>query len=419
MESQGADNGESRSAKRVLSLFTGAGGMDLGFEGGFDALAASVNVEMHPDWVEADHGNGWVRLATTGFKTVFANDILEPAMAQWTGHFCKRGASADSFKLASVVDLVKRHLAGERVLPSADVVTAGFPCPDFSLAGKRAGFNSAVDHMGNAMAADTPAIESRGMLYHWMKEVIGIVRPLAFVCENVGGLNSVDGARERIRDDLAAAGYEVNVETLFAPNYGVPQTRRRVIFVGLRKGVAFLDAYRYPEPTHADPAQGENLFGPTRLPHVTCLQAFLGLAEPDESQDPSQQSLSRGRWYGLSKAGNKMQGQDEVRLDRPGPTIRAVHHGNIEFRRLSAAHGGVNADELALGWSERRLTVRECARLQTFPDDFEFVMGGVSTSSGYRGVGNAVPPLMAYHIAQSLKRIWPRGGGTTAFVAGV
>ena len=102
-----------------------------------------------------------------------------------------------------------------------------------------------------------------------------------------------------------------------------------------------------------------------------------------------------------------MQGQNEVRMDRPGPTIRAEPHGNIEFRRLSEGHGGRNLDELARGLKGRRLTVRECARLQTFPDDFQFILPGVSTTKGYRGVGNAVPPLLAYHIARSIMDIWP------------
>jgi DNA (cytosine-5)-methyltransferase 1 len=100
----------------------------------------------------------------------------------------------------------------------------------------------------------------------------------------------------------------------------------------------------------------------------------------------------------------KMQGQAEVRNDRPGPTIRAEHHGNIEFRRLSQEHGGTNA-----GGPERRLTVRECARIQTFPDDFNFVIPGkLSASDGYRAIGNAVPPLLAWRLADRLDEVWDK-----------
>jgi DNA (cytosine-5)-methyltransferase 1 len=407
MEKRNSDQENAGRPKGVVSLFSGAGGMDLGFEGDFDAPVRSVNTEAHPNWVEHDYGDGRVRLAPTGFRTVMANDIFMAAKTQWAGYFTARGADAESYSTESVVDLVKRQWEGERIFPQADLVTAGFPCPDFSLAGKRASFKSATNHIGKAMDPNTPEIENRGMLYHWMKEVITIVRPLAFVAENVGGMNSIEGAKERIQDDLSGAGYHVTVETLFAPHYGVPQTRRRIIFVGLREGAGFLDTYRYPEPTHFDPAKGGDPSAPRLLPYVTCREAFAGLAEPEESDDPSQKALSRGRCYGLSKAGRRMQGQNEVSLDRPGPTIRAEPHGNIEFRRLSAEHGGRNVDELALGLRERRLTVRECARLQTFPDDFQFMLPGICTTAAYRGVGNAVPPLLAYHIAQSLRRIWP------------
>lgn len=389
----------------VLSLFSGAGGMDLGFEGGFDVLERSINPEMHPDWVETNHRNGWVRLAPTGFKTHFANDIFPAAKTQWNGYFLNR-IGADVYCQNSIVDLVKEHRAKICLMPYADVVTGGFPCTDFSLSGKRKGVNSDKSHTGKKMDDETPSIESRGMLYFWMKEVIEIVRPKVFVAENVDGLNSLPEVLKKIRKDFEDVGYDVKVKTLYSPDYGVPQTRTRIIFVGLRKDVNFSGRFEYPDVTHSE--FGEVLFGPKLLPYVTCLEAFYGLQEPELSSDPSQKALSKASYYGLTKAGKTMQGQTEVPLDAPGPTIRAEHHGNIEFRRISAEHGGRHSDELAAGLKERRLTVRECARLQTFPDDYQFILPGISTTKGYRGVGNAVPPLLAYHIAQSLKAIWPK-----------
>ena len=103
----------------------------------------------------------------------------------------------------------------------------------------------------------------------------------------------------------------------------------------------------------------------------------------------------------------KMQGQSEIILNKPGPTIRAEHHGNIEFRRLGLDLGGKNLDELNKGLQQRRLTVRECARIQTFPDDFEFVKDNLlSSTDGYRLIGNAVPPLLAFHLANRLQDVW-------------
>jgi DNA (cytosine-5)-methyltransferase 1 len=102
-----------------------------------------------------------------------------------------------------------------------------------------------------------------------------------------------------------------------------------------------------------------------------------------------------------------MQGSSEISLEKPGPTIRAEHHGNIEYRRLSTEHGGKSTEELKQGLAERRLTVRECARLQTFPDQYSFVIPKkLSQSDGYKLIGNAVPPLLAYRLARRLEEVW-------------
>ena len=396
---------------RVISLFTGCGGMDLGFEGGFDVPAECVNAALHPDWIERDHGNGWVRLRPTGFRTVLACDIRESARRIWVRNFAKRGHSPGEFVLRSVVDLVKAHRRGEFTFPEAEVVTGGFSCQDFSTAGKRAGFRSGVDHLGRPMAADSPADECRGMLYHRMREVIGIVRPLVFVAENVDGLRSVGDALSVISSDFAAIGYTVSARTLYAPEHGVPQTRKRIVFIGLRTDAVVGDiADPYPALTHGSPV----IFEDGRRPCVTSGTALRGLPEPADSADPSQRSLSNAKYL----AGG-YQGQIEVPLGRPGPTIRADHHGQIEFRRLSIEHGGRHADEIAAGLPERRLTVRECARLQTFPDDFELVVEGsgderVPKTAAYLGVGNAVPPLLAYGIAMRLLEVWPVAFGSGA-----
>ncbi len=113
--------------------------------------------------------------------------------------------------------------------------------------------------------------------------------------------------------------------------------------------------------------------------------------------------------------GAHCQGQTEVKPNGIGPTIRSEHHGNIEFRRLSIEHGGKNLTEIANGLPERRLTPRECGLIQTFPIDYEFVIENklkrkgsflVSPSQAYKIIGNAVPPLLAYHLARRLEKIW-------------
>lgn len=416
--------------KTVLSLFSGCGGFDLGFEGGFEVLAHSINDKIHPDWEVYNTRSNWVALPSTSFKIVYANDISTAAKAAWIPFFNKKGVNPDTFHLCSIVDLVKSaEVQRDMVFPKAiDVITGGFPCQDFSLAGKRKGFLSHKNHMGiHTTEVDEPTIENRGMLYYWMKRVVELVMPKVFVAENVKGLVNLANAKAVIENDFknsSDGGYVVvSARVINAAEYGVPQNRERMFFFGFRRSLLRPEALRalslgkipsdfdpYPTPTHmsrnqiTDPKDDQNL-----KPCVTVGQAILDLAEPDDViDDLSQASYSKARWYG-----NHCQGQTEVNLDTPGPTIRAEHHGNIEFRRLSKEHDGRYEQELAMGLVERRLTVRECARIQTFPDDYEFVRNRVQTtefalsaSDGYRLIGNAVPPLLAYHIARRLEELW-------------
>ena len=111
--------------------------------------------------------------------------------------------------------------------------------------------------------------------------------------------------------------------------------------------------------------------------------------------------------------GEHCQGQKEISIKSLAPTIISEHHGNIEYRRLSREHGGVIFDELDSGMVERRLTPRECALIQTFPPDYPFVSRlpysrklALSPSGAYRVIGNAVPPVLAYNIANRLQNLW-------------
>ena len=417
----------SSNRKTVVSLFSGVGGLDLGFHGGFKIPREYVGKsEKNHILIKPASRARYVELRRTNFDILFANDIKPEAKVAWTNYFSKYGIDPSIYKVGSIVDLVKQHNEEGNIFPpKADVVIGGFPCQDFSLAGKRQGFKSNKSHSGQLMGNySKPNIENRGSLYIWMREVINIIRPKVFIAENVKGLISLTGAKKTIENDFSSAdddGYLIYPpQVLHAGRYGVPQSRERIFFIGLRKdcmkkkalkrievGEFIPDEFNpYPLPTHlldSDlPVNGAANF-------VAAGQALKGLVEPHkEKKDLSQMWYSRARYYGKN-----LQGQSEINVEGLAPTIRAEHHGNIEFRRLSKKNRGKNITELEKGLRQRRLTVRECARLQTFPDDYDFVMSeskghtdNISASAAYRLIGDAVPPLLAYKISNRLDSIW-------------
>ncbi len=407
----------------VLSLFSGCGGMDLGFEGSFSVPAVCVNEKLTSNFIDKKLPKESVLLKKTRFKTVFANDILPDARNAWVHHFLRRDNDADNFYTDSIVDLVKMHQSGNKVFPdNIDVVTGGFPCQDFSIAGKRNGFNSHKNHKGEVVKSKKASIETRGKLYMWMKQVVEITKPKIFIAENVKGLVNLSNVKEIIQSDFSSAGENdyivLDPMVLHAADYGVPQSRERVIFIGIRKSALKQSAleeltkekvsekyYPYPKPTHAYNSEGSELKNPVKLADI-----FKFLDEPDKSNDLSQMHYSKAKYMGAH-----CQGQTEIKLDNIAPTIRSEHHGNIEFRRLSKKNGGKLKEELAKGLKERRLTPRECALIQTFPIDYEFVVENkhgrkgsylISPSQAYKVIGNAVPPLLAYNIAKRIEQVW-------------
>lgn len=405
---------------KLLSLFSGCGGMDLGFEGDFIVHKNSINKKHDPDFISKTVNKNYVKVKATKFQTVFANDNLKDARNAWVNFFQKRGHSPEIYHVDSIIDLVKLHQQGVSVFPEkVDIVTGGFPCQDFSIAGKRNGLKSHKDHNGKVIKKGIPSIETRGQLYMWMKQVIDIVEPKLFVAENVKGLVNLSNVKDIIQQDFASAngnGYIVlPPQILHAADYGVPQSRERVFFIGLKKSelrkgvlnelkkaVINTEFLPYPKPSHSD---SNNQDG--SLKWVKLKDIFKDIVEPEFSSDPSQMFYSKAKFMG-----KHCQGQTEINPEGISPTIRAEHHGNIEFRRLSIQNGGKIENELNIGLTQRRLTPRECALIQTFPNDYDFVIPQsdrkffVSPSSAYKLIGNAVPPLLSYHLARRLEKLW-------------
>lgn len=406
-----------RFNKRILSLFSGCGGMDIGFEGDFRCFAKSINEKIHPAWIEKREGD-FIKLTKTGFEIVFANDIREDAKRAWL-NYNKDKKSNEIYHVESIVNLVKKAKNGEKVFPkNIDVVIGGFPCQDFSIAGKRKGLKSDKSHDGSRIKIDEPSIQNRGQLYIWMREVIQIVQPFIFIAENVKGLLSLKDTKEIIEKDFSTISKDgyliVPARSIQAADYGVPQSRERIIFYGFNKSKLNKEAIKhleqldiddkydpYPKATHNYSNRLSDLKSFVRTKDV-----LNDLLEPDISLDRSQQKYSKAKYN------PKGQGNIEINPNSVAPTIRAEHHGNIEFRRLSKENGGKNIKELEKGLLQRRLSVRECARLQTFPDNYEFILDkeetkiALSASNAYKLIGNAVPPLLSYNIAMRIKENW-------------
>lgn len=298
----------------VVSLFSGCGGMDLGLIGGFDFLGKHY--------------------AKTGFDIIWANEINPAACKTYRENFG---------------DYIVEGDIGEQIknLPStADIVVGGFPCQDISINGKMLGVNG-----------------KRSSLYTYIVEAVNKIKPKVFIAENVGGLllKQNEYSLNKILEDFNSLGYNLSYQLYHAEDYGVPQTRERVIFVGTKKGL--------PDFVHPKPS----VFAP-----ITAYEALHDLEE-----HPQDKPFSH-IWSNAKVSGE--QGNRRLIADRPGYTMRAECHGNIQFHYALP----------------RRISMREAARIQSFPDSFSFPCGLRETE---RQIGNAVPPVLAWHIANSVKNV--------------
>jgi DNA (cytosine-5)-methyltransferase 1 len=307
----------------VLSLFSGCGGLDLGFQGNFTFLGK--------------------KYARNNFDVIWANDLDKNACETYRNYF------NHSIVCGDIRDILTQKHINMFDLPiphSVDIVLGGFPCQDFSHAGKRRGFAS-----------------QRGTLYQAMSQVISQTKPILFLAENVKGLLTINNgdAIKQIISDFGNLGYHISYKLLLTANFEVPQKRERVIIIGTQKDI--LPRFDFEKQLK------------TINSWISLDTAIGDLVKAKEGQ------VINHYWSKAKK--NKGQGNNSVTKDQPGPTMRAEHHGNIEFH-----------------WNkERRLSAREAARIQSFPDDFVFYP---STSSAYKQIGNAVPPVFGWHLANSI-----------------
>lgn len=304
---------------KIISLFSGAGGLDLG-------------------------------LIQAGNTVIWANDIDKDAVATYK----------ENIGDYIVCDDIKN--IDISTLPDADVVVGGFPCQGFSQANRLRTLE-----------------DDRNQLYRFFYNTIKIKQPKFFIAENVKGILSL-GKGEAIKQivaDFEAAGYITSVNLVNMANYGVPQTRQRVIIIGQRIDLGKELRFIFPQPTHSK--SGE-------LPKWVSIKEAI-----DHFPDPDKENNILNHIYSAYKVEYRnFTGHRKTDPDKPSPTILARGNGK----------GGVCAIPHYNG--KRRLTIRESASVQTFPEDFHFVG---TMNSCYRQIGNAVPVLFARKLGDELMRL--------------
>jgi DNA (cytosine-5)-methyltransferase 1 len=396
---------------KVVSLFSGAGGMDLGF-------------------------------IKAGFDVVWANDFFEDAVNTYKKNIGEHIVLGDITKIPS-----------SDIPNDIDVVIGGFPCQGFSVANNKRSME-----------------DSRNFLYKEMLRIINDKNPKYFVAENVKGILSIESGKvfEMIKNDFRNLGYNLEARLLNAAEYGVPQARERVVIIGNRIGKDI----EFPEKTHC--LDGFSEFKAeykTLFPAITTEQAIGNLSNIRTSYDPiiledNSKILNHiaydnvadkfwGRQYPVNQADicdylkewREKSGLSTKKIDEHFGYRHTAGHwfrkdnnsGSIpkpedwwELKKLLKFDDKYDKEVTTLvekeikfeqslritNWErpsdtitatgpeihvnkQRRLSVRECARLQTFPDDFEFTG---SLSRMHTQVGNAVPVELAKQVAIKIKK---------------
>ena len=349
----------------VISMFSGCGGMDLGFVRKFKYCG--------------------LEFPSLPYRVIWANDYDRCAVEVYNHNFKTDFEPSD----VKTVRFDEVDTGGEKI----DVLIAGFPCQEFSLSGPRNGLSS-----------------DRGQLYLEIRRALDTFKPKVFMAENVPGIEHPPIILKTIMEALSSGGtakYEISVFHINAADYGVPQIRRRVILIGIRSDIEA--QFTPPAPTHRAPFVTES---GSSLPSWIKSVAEKGPNLPNELPTwPTAKEAIDDLWDPVGTNGSSVSDQNKrtratiilnrpkrrdrrLSADLPSPTIRAQHHGHIEV------HYGDQDDG-----SLRRLTIRECARLQGFPDTFEFP---VSASQAYVQIGNAMPPVVVHQWAHAIAE-WLEG----------
>ena len=312
---------------RVVSLFSGCGGSDLGILGGFEY-----------------NGEQYTKLP---YELVYALDIDQKAL----------NTHKLNFDNAEIVCGDICEISSDSI-PDHDVLIGGFPCQSFSTV------NPTKD-----------PFDDRANLYKQMARIAKDKQPKVIIAENVKGLMTLHKGQifQRVLDAFDDAGYVTSFKLMNAANYGIPQKRERVIIVGFRKDLGI--KYTFPKETTAD----------NWVP--------LSVAVPKLEIEDKKYYFSKRAVEGMKNAKPNMKRGLWQKLDEPCLTITS-HLAKVSLNSRDPVLLVKPEEELY-----RRFTPREAARIQSFPDSFQFAG---SETDAYRQIGNAVPPVLFWHIANKV-----------------
>ena len=342
---------------RVLDLFSGCGGLSMGFERDGYKIVAGID-------------NDKTSLSTFEFNHEGAKGYCEDLGALNVGSF------------------LKKHDLGK-----IDLIVGGPPCQGFSISGKR------------------DINDPRNGYYRSFFNFVNLLSPSVFVMENVPNLVSMgQGAyRDQILQLFDSIGYKVKYQILTASSYGVPQNRRRVFFIGVK---GRKNSFEFPLVTH----------GTESNPLISTKDAISDLPEDSLLDGVKYISKPKSEYQRLIRQGSKgvYNHQVTIHTDQTVKIISMVPDGgnfkdlpakyrstrnvNIAWTRYSSSRPSYTIDtghRHHFHYSYNRVpTVRESARLQSFPDNFKFLG---SKTHQYKQVGNAVPPILAQALAASIR----------------
>lgn len=358
----------------VIDLFCGCGGFSKGF-------------------------------SQAGFNVVYGIDNWKDATITYKHNFPDAAITNEDITKIRGKDILEATGLGENEI---DVVIGGPPCQGFSLSGKR--------------MLDDP----RNILYKSFVNIVSDLLPPIFVMENVPGLVRLfDGkVKDEVIKDFSELGYDVQMKLLSAEQFGVPQQRKRVFFVGINKSkIKNTTEFIFPKETHGDGTNNATITCKDAISDLDFVPDDKVIGECIDYKFKPQCEYQRL----MRKNSNKVLNHSiTLHTDKTKRIVAMVPDGgnyknlpqelwstrkvNIAWTRMNSKKPCFTIDtghNHHFHYKENRVpTVRESARIQSFPDDFEFI--GIKTSQ-LRQVGNAVPPLLAQAIAEQVMNVLRKG----------